>query len=159
MEELVEYLDRGLQFKRKPETMDEMKEVGNALMYFTSNLPWAYADWVNVGTNLFGESFSQLLPDVGRAEKTLRNWIFVGSRIPFDERRFKLEFSFYSEVARLLREAREALLARAEVEEWTITRLRQEIKGGDKKPRKPKIVECPACHVTFEIKPKEEIES
>lgn len=149
MGDLVEYAERGLQFNRKPETMEEMKTVGEALKYFTANLPWAYADWVNTGTNLFGEEFSQLLPDIGRSKKTIMNWVFVGSRIPFDERKYKLDFSFYSEVSRLLREPREALLTRAEVEEWSIAELRRQIKGEPVK--KPKLVKCPNCGTQFDI--------
>jgi hypothetical protein len=72
MEELVEYLDRGLQFKRPP-TDDEMKQVGITLGYFTDNLPWIYADWVSKGFELFGEEFSQHLPDVGRSIKTRKS--------------------------------------------------------------------------------------
>lgn len=149
MDELIKYCDRGLEFQRAPETLEEMEKVGEALKYFTGNLPWAYADWVNTGTNLFGEEFSQLLPDIGRSKKTIQNWVYVGSRIPYEERRFNLDFSFYSEVAKLLREARESLLARAEAEEWSVSRLRKEIKG--EKPKKPKMLTCPSCGVTFEV--------
>jgi hypothetical protein len=149
MDDLVTYLDRGLQFKRPP-TDDEMKQVGITLEYFTDNLPWIYADWVNKGFELFGEEFSQHLPDVGRSIKTRKNWIFVGTRIPFEERKFNLDFSFYSEVARLLREAREALLTKAELDGWSVSRLRKEIRG--ERPKKPaKTVQCPRCQTMFEV--------
>ena len=148
MEELIKYCDRSAELQREPKDMDELAASFDVVKYFDANLPWVYADLYRKGVELYGEEFNQHLPDVGRTKKTRQNWIYVGDRILPDERVFDLEFSFYSEVAKLVREARESLLASAQAEEWSIAELRRHVKGN--KPKKKKMVECPLCHGIFD---------
>jgi hypothetical protein len=149
MDDLINYADRGAELKRQPKDRGELAKAFQAVNYFEENLPWVFADLYNKGIELYGEEFAQYLPDVGRSNKTRQNWVYVGTRIPIDERRYKLSFSFYAEVARLVREARDAMLTKAEFYKWTIAQLRREIKGEPK--QRSKMVKCPNCGTHFDI--------
>lgn len=146
--ELVVYETRGLKFRRKPETIAEMGSIMQGLQYFSDNLPWAMGDALNFGQDRFGEEFSQFIPE--RSAKTYMNYCWVSRRIPYDERTFDLSYTHYAEAAGLVREARMAVLAKALEGEWTVARLRQEIKGLPQ--HKTRLLTCPACSAELEYK-------
>ena len=148
MDDLVEYATRSLIWKRRPESLEEVAGVAGAINWFLDNEPFAFGDFFNTITDLFGEAASQLMPDIERSKKTLLKWLYVCRTIPPDERVYDLPFSHYAEVVNLICERRHYLLKIAEQEKWSVARLRKEIKG--EKDKKPKMIECPSCHVVFE---------
>lgn len=84
---------------------------------------WAIADLLLQAEARFGESAYQIATATGRSERTLANWCWVASRIPFSRRREALPFTQHAAVAALEPDEQKEWLDRAEAERWSSREL------------------------------------
>ena len=155
MGEIVEYNECRLDIEIVP-SWDKSVVVSNSLFAMGQNVGFWIGDWLNYLEDLFPDTWTQQLPDIGTGHepKTLMNYKYVCSRIAKDDRWPTLSFSIHSEVARLERDDQVMWLERAAEGAWTVKQLREEIRG-PKGPKEPKVkrvkVRCPACEETFDL--------
>ena len=137
---MVKYQELGLSINRQL-SWDEADAVQYVLTRYTKNLSWYWGDYLNYIEKVWPETYSQLIPeDIGNS-KTLANWKWVASRIPITGRWKGLSFSHHAEVAKLDESDRNEILGMAIQENWTITQMREAIRG----PREKKAKKCPSC--------------
>ena len=140
MTEMVKYQELGLSINRQL-SWDEADAVQYVLTRYTKNLSWYWGDYLNYIEKVWPETYTQLIPeDIGNS-KTLANWKWVANRIPMSGRRKELSFSHHAEVAKYDPELRDEYLDMAIEGQWTITQMREEVRGKTKKRTK----KCPQC--------------
>lgn len=130
--------------------LDEAGVVVSQLNSAESGMAWWVGDLINQLEAMHGEAYAQVIPE-GK-ESTWMNYKWVAERVKQETRRPTLTWSHHQQVASLLTERQEIYLARAEQEQLTVSALKKLVasdKGRKEKP--PKMVECPACHVSFEL--------
>ena len=151
MSKIVKYNEARLDVAVAP-TFDQAQEITNSLDAMTRNMQWWVGDWLNYCESLFPETWTQLLPDVGRANKSIMNWKYVADRVSKNGRYENLSFSHHAVVAKMESERQEHWLQMASEGGWTEKRLRDEIKGeaGDKPPKIQFVpCVCPECDHKF----------
>ena len=115
-----------------------------------SGMAWWVGDLINALEAMHGEAYAQVIPE-GK-ESTWLNYKWVAERVKQETRRPSLTWSHHQQVASLLTERQEIFLDRAEQEQLSVSALKKLVaqdKGKKEKP--PKTIECPACHVVFEV--------
>lgn len=110
-------------------TFDEWQAIGNTLQQVSASLKWWIGDWLNYGEHRWGDMYTQAIEITGWEYQTLANAKSVCNKVDFYRRRENLKFSHHAEVASLESEVQTALLLQAEVEGWSVRRLREAIKG------------------------------
>ena len=140
MADLVKYQELGLSINRQL-SWDEADAVQYVLTRYTKNLSWYWGDYLNYVEKVFPEKWTQLVPEDIGTSKTLANWKWVSNRIPISSRRRELSFSHHAEVAKFDSPQRDEWLDMAAVGKWTITQIREEVRG----PANKKTKKCPQC--------------
>ena len=130
-------------------TIEQWMAAGESLKVLESAVPWWVGDWLRYGEEKFGEMYSQALREVDRSKQTMMNWAWVAGKFDPSRRRENLSFSHHAEVAGLEEDQQDEWLDRAEQEDWSKTRLREEIRGDEEKPLKDGQVRCPQCQFQF----------
>ncbi len=112
------------------------------------NVQWLACSWLLHGERNFGERFAQAVAELGLQEHTILNMLAVAKAFPDPAKRHPaLTFSHHEVVSGLDDvDAQEAYLAQAEAEGWTVTRLRQAVRGA-KLPSREGVntKHCPTC--------------
>lgn len=107
-------MDRtGLQAVGNPSLQDWIK-CGEFLKNANGAVHFWIGDWMNYGEKHYGETYSQALDETGYSYGTLANDKWIASRVESSRRRENLSFSHHQEVADLMPEDQEILLAQAE---------------------------------------------
>lgn len=96
------------------------------LGYLGQGVPWWIGDALLAGERTYGERYAQLEAAMkGYMPETLKDLCWVAERIPPTRRHDTLSWSHHREVAALEPAHQDRLLARAEKEGWTKSRLRE----------------------------------
>lgn len=106
---------------------DSWLEYGKKLQTVERSIMWLLADWARHGERKWGEYYTQAVEITGYSKQTLQNAVWVAERIPPEERRESLPFSFHAAVAALPPEERSELLDLAEGEGWTRAQLEEQV--------------------------------
>ena len=116
---------------------------GEGLQRVDAAVDWALGDWLVLGENAYGETYSQAMAMWPEAKyKTLANAKSVANRVERSRRKETLSWSHHEAVARLEPEDQVHWLAQAEANGWTVRELRAQIRG-EPEPEDPDI--CPRC--------------
>lgn len=113
--------------------VEQWAGIGKTLGHMYRSNRWWLADWINYGERTYdGEMFNQHVHVCGLAPKTLSNMSWVGRQVEPSRRREEsstgLTFGHHAEVAALEPGLQVELLNRSGEEEWTRSRLRQEVR-------------------------------
>jgi hypothetical protein len=127
---------------------EEWEHIGKTLFNMGGAIHWWIGDWIRFGEGHYGEKYSQALEDTAFDYQTLKNDVWVCSKIEKARRQDNLSFSHHLEVASLTPIEQDTLLNRAVKEEWTRSDLREAIKGKPKE-HKPEEITCPYCKKAF----------
>lgn len=109
-------------------SQEDWLQVGQALTMLQDSIQWLIGDWLLFGETVYGISAKEAAERIGREIGTIYNWASISGKIEFSRRREKLSFSHHIEVAALPPEQQSYWLERAELENWSIRRLRIEIR-------------------------------
>jgi len=124
---------------------EEWEKIGGKLKLCNRAIQWWIGDWINYGEKEYGEMYSQALDETDYEYESLRNAVWVVSRIELSRRRDNLSFSHHQEVAPLEPNDQDYWLNRAEKEHLTRRELREEIR------KSKSIIDIPAPEGTFEV--------
>ena len=125
-------------------TYDEAKHLANGLFTMDGALQWWLGDFLNSAEAIFGEDYTQLVPE-GYKEKSLQQFKWVSSKIPPRERRSELSYSHHMEVAKLESDERIGILENAIKDGLTVRELRQLVRPKESRRRESKTIVCPEC--------------
>ena len=134
---------------RRP-TFNELSTFVSSMSALEDGMQFWIGGCLNLAESLFGEQFSQLIPE-GK-EHTYLVWKWVDSRVKPDTRRASLSFSHHQAVASLLHERQEIFLKRAEDEQLSVSSLKRLVKGekGKVEESKLRLIVCPKCEFSWE---------
>lgn len=107
---------------------DTFEALGAFLGKVNRSCSFWIGDWLNFGEAVYGEKMAQAAEATGLAPQTLINRASVCRHIPPEGRKASLAFGIHAEVAYLNPEERDSWLAKAEREQWTRARLREEMR-------------------------------
>ena len=108
--------------------IEEWKEIGLTLCEVSQSVMWWIGDWIRYGEGAYGEVYNQALEETGYEYKTLRNAVYVASRIKLSYRKDNLSWSHHAAVAPLVPREQKVWLNRAEKKGWSRRQLQEEIK-------------------------------
>ena len=97
-EEIYEITRTGIVWYRDP-TLEEWLEIGKGLNMLDWAQSWLWADFLNMGSNLWGEMYTQALEESGYKFSHLSNAKSVGRKIPPHIRRHDIPFSVHQALA------------------------------------------------------------
>lgn len=132
---------------------------------------WWVGDWLDYGTEKWGERYTKASKITGYDPKTLRNLRYVAAHIPPSLRRDDLTWSHHALLAALMPDAQRRWLERAATDRLTVDDLRLELRrtkrdedhraGGEghavqhttsstspassRRPPSPDVLLCPQC--------------
>ncbi|MEO5367733.1 MAG: hypothetical protein H7831_15515 [Magnetococcus sp. WYHC-3] len=145
----VKFEPTGLSLTRKMD-IEEAQRFVNSLDAMESGVSYWTGDFLLAMEALHGENAAQLVPPEKAQSWNVYRW--VCSRVKPETRRPKLSFSHHIVVASLLTERQQIFLEKAEQEQLSVSALKKLVaKDKGKKEKPPKMIECPSCHVSFEL--------
>jgi lysyl-tRNA synthetase class I len=114
-------------------TYEQWELLSYALMKGEKVIQWAVGDCLLWGEAKFGEMASQVMDAYGYAESTLRNYMWVASKIPPDRRREGVDFTHHKVVAGLKPKEQDAILDRIAADlgtenEWSVRDVQEAVK-------------------------------
>jgi hypothetical protein len=126
----------GVEIHGRPPTYGRWEHAIHTALGLRSGSTWALVDLYLAGEIEFGERASQAISPARISPKRLANILWVGRRFPVDLRRSGLSFSHHEAVAGLLGNPEHpewqqeglSLLAKAELEEWPVELLEEEVR-------------------------------
>jgi hypothetical protein len=107
-------------------TFAEWLACGRFLHQMEKHVHFWIGDWLAYGEVHFREEYKDLVAVTGYSYHTLRRDKYLAERIPVERRRSSLSVAIHHEAAPLDEPRQEWLLKRAEAEQWSIQRTRQE---------------------------------
>jgi hypothetical protein len=117
-------IPEGMEFER-------WQDLGGALRKAGKGIQFWIGDWIRYGEHQYGEKYTQAIEATGKAEKTLRNYVFVAQNLDLSRRRDTdlVDYSIQAEVAGLKPAQQEAVLQKAEDDHdhFTVKHARREI--------------------------------
>ena len=122
----------------------EWADVGRKLAILDRATQWAIGDWLNYGELKYSDTYNQVADATGYKPSTLMNLKFVAGRFPVSRRRENLSFAHHAEVAGLDAMEQDLWLDSAAKEQWTVKRLRAEVRPDDL-DHLFNLVTCPEC--------------
>jgi predicted DNA-binding protein len=130
--------------------LDEGAKFVLGLDSMESGVSYWIGDCLNALEALHGEAYAQVIPDGKAHSWAVYKW--TCSRVKPETRRATLSFTHHMAVASLLHERQEIYLKRAEDEQLSVSALKKLVKGEKGKETKIKLMTCPKCGESFEVK-------
>jgi hypothetical protein len=118
---------RGLRLPQKI-SFDKWVGVGRYLSAIASSSAWCLGDWLVYGEASFNGRYRDAIELTSLDYQTLRNYAWVARRFALSRRRDMLSFAHHTEVAALSEPEQDFWLRKAEDHEWSVKRLRRELK-------------------------------
>jgi len=112
---------------------EDYVEFGENLAVLEHALPMIVGDWLNAGSWIYGEKYTQAVKFTGRKEQTLMNWASVCNRVPFDRRVKDLHYSHYQAVMKLEPDEQLYWQTLAKDFGWSASELKDQIRGNQGK--------------------------
>jgi hypothetical protein len=116
----------GLRLPKKLEYSEWLK-VGKQLTRIHEASSWALADWLFYGEWTYGRRYEDALELTGLGYQRLADLKYVAGRFQPSRRHEKLSITHHREVAAFPPEQADQLLAQAEQNGWSCSRLREEV--------------------------------
>lgn len=117
-------IPEGMQFERWEGLGGDLRKAGKGIQFWIG-------DWIRYGEHEYGEKYKQAIEVTGKAEKTLRNYVFVAQNLDLSRRRDTevVDYSIQAEVAGLPPRQQERVLQKAELEGdgFTVKHARREV--------------------------------
>jgi hypothetical protein len=137
----------GIEF---PEDMafDEWASTGATLKLMDSAIQFALGDWLAFGERKYGEMYSQAEEDTGLDYSTLTNYKYVAEKVPMEERRQDLDWSYHRATTALSKAERKVVLDLAAKNDWKKAEVEREVRRlrGKKEPETCTCRECGHVH-------------
>lgn len=108
---------------------------GGALRRVGGAIHWVIGDWLNYGERAYGEKYSQALDDTGLEYQALANDKWVSGQVEFSLRKENLTWSHHMAIAPLEPDEQVYWLIKAETENLSVQKLRQEIRESKRAPK------------------------
>lgn len=118
--------DTGVEIDRDL-TYDQVESLIAMFGHIREITTWAIGDLLNYSAKRWGEKYSQMTTLTELAPQTLMNYASVCGNIPKSRRRMRLSFSHHETVQFLPPKEQRQILKRAEEEQWTRSRMRDEV--------------------------------
>jgi hypothetical protein len=109
--------------------IETWRRVGRQLFLISDSSGWWLGDWLLYGEINFPDRYKRAVEETGLDYQTLRNYAWVARRFPPSRRRDKLSLAHHAEVAAVVDDEQDRLLAQAEQLRWSRNRLRAEMKA------------------------------
>jgi len=109
--------------------------VGRTLSQYAKVSNWWVGDWLLVGSQRWGEKYTETAKITGLDAKTLRNVAWVASRFSVSRRRDTLTWSHHAELASLSTSDQDYWLERAATERLSVADLRIEVRAAERASR------------------------
>jgi hypothetical protein len=110
-------------------SFDKWVGVGKQLSVIASSSAWCLGDWLVYGEAAFNGRYRDAVELTSLDYQTLRNYAWVARRFPMSRRRDVLSFAHHTEAAALPEPEQDFWLRKAEEHEWSVKRLRRELKA------------------------------
>lgn len=120
----VQYTTVGIVIKGDPTFEEWMKGVPFH-MALRTRTQWILGDYIRYG-EIYGEKYSQAV-DFGKSDSRLQTYVSVCGRFDLSRRREHLSFDHHAECAYIEPREADALLIRAEREQWSKMDVREEV--------------------------------
>lgn len=119
---------RGLQLPtRLP--FEKWVTIGRQLADICTLSAWCLGDWLVYGEVAYTGRYREAIEQTSLDYQTLRNYAWVARRFSLSRRREVLSFGHHTEVAALSEAEQDFWLRKAEELEWSVKRLRQEVRS------------------------------
>jgi hypothetical protein len=113
----------GLKIKENT-PFDKWEEMGRFLLNVQDRWQLYIGDWINFGEKKYGEKYAHAVNVTSLAYQTLNDFAWVAGKVPQENRRTELAFSFHKAVAPLSHANQKKLLQRAVDDKLTVRDLR-----------------------------------
>lgn len=108
---------------------DDWRELGEFLRAVQGSLQWLIGDWIVMGEFTYNQTYAELAELTGYNISTLYDYAYVAKGVEFSIRIEKLKFGHHQVVVAMSPEEQRYWLQMAADHEWSISRLRKEIKS------------------------------
>ena len=115
-------------------TFDEWAAIGATLQSLERSVRWWIGDWLAHGERAYGETYTQAVDATGRRVEDLMTMAWVSRAVDVSIRSERLSGSHHRAIAPLDRDQQVEWLKRAELDELTVTELRQALRDGRTRP-------------------------
>lgn len=133
-------------------TEDDFKTIGGILFRIQNSIQWLIGDWLNAAAVYEFAEIALIAAQYGRSPKTLQNWKYTASSVPYEARRVELEYNHHVVVQGLSVDEQKRLLGLAvygdeipksngKRRRWSVARLHREMSGvALPRPKSNKVV-------------------
>jgi hypothetical protein len=118
---------RGLQLPMKL-SFEKWLRIGKQLSDICTSSAWCLGDWLVYGEYAYTGRYRDAIEQTSLDYQTLRNYAWVVKRFSLSRRRDALSFGHHAEVAALSEPEQDFWLRKAEELDWSVKRLRQEVR-------------------------------
>lgn len=115
-------------------TKEEWEAIGETLLFMGKGAQWWIGDWLNYGDRVWSKTYSEVAEKTGYSAKTLREYVYVASKVDMSIRMDKLTFGHHQLVAGLPPVRQQFWLIKAADNDWSISQLRDAIN-----PKRPPL--------------------
>jgi hypothetical protein len=102
--------------------------IGSQISLLTNSSAWWLGDWLVYGRDNYPNRYRQAMKETSLDYQTLRNYAWVAGRFDVSRRRDTLSFQHHAVVAALPAAEQDEWLDRASSSNWSMARLRAEVK-------------------------------
>lgn len=117
-------------------SVEEWTQARDMVIHWDDASQWWLGDLLAFGKRKYKEGYKLVAAKTGKEIQTLRNYVYVASRVDLYRRRYKLSFGHHEAVAKLDPADQDAWLSYAEQEELSVSQLRAALRG-EKPQRAP----------------------
>ena len=112
-------------------TIEQYTAGGHFVLFTEAASPFWLADWLLLGEDhpAWQDQIQQAVDFGGRSPEVLDRYKWVAQNVPPVRRRHELSFEHHVQVAQLMPEDQDELLADAVFRRWTVAQLRQEVRA------------------------------
>lgn len=126
-------------------TVADVAVIGEILFRIQSSIQWLIGDWLNAMGYTSEADVQAVAAQYGRSYRTLQNWKYTSSAVPYELRQPDLDYNHHVLVMKLSYEEQRRWLQRAVqgdaipgrdgYQRWSVSKLRMEIAGQPALPR------------------------
>jgi hypothetical protein len=111
-------------------TLEGWRTIGRQIALIVDSAAWWLGDWLVFGQDKYPGRYRQVIEATGLEYQTLKNYAWVCRKIPRSRRRDALSFQHHAVVSGLPAGEQDLWLGRAERSQWSMHRLRRELRSG-----------------------------
>ena len=119
---------RGLRLPRQL-SFERWVKIGKQLSDICTSSAWCLGDWLVYGEEAYTGRYRDAIEQTSLDYQTLRNYAWVAKRFSLSRRRDALSFAHHAEVTALPEPEQDFWLRKAEELDWSVKRLRHEVRA------------------------------